>query len=781
MSSRSKCANSANQYLHDALKELEGNVGSGSSQGQGPSQTISKFRRVLREQHWYVDSGVTASKMKFVGRWMAGKIQKIMDSAPPRAPSSQSSSSAVPGYGAAAPSQMPGSPAERAKVKRRRKKPQKRSAPNDPDPPASQPSPARRAKRDYMPKRSGCAWAFLVYMFEKYQEGVKVFRKQELVDGANKYSETPIEDKNGYYDGWSCMSSGKSGLIGRGIVIGYSNPKKLKLSETGLVTAEKCYRQFLDGGGADNDPENFVGPSFSQPQSLSPAAPPKKRRKKASAKPSSVPSSYSPMQSQSSSMPYSSSSSSMPSSSMPSSSMPYSSVPFSLSSSSVQPLSSSFPYNSSAQFPSSSSSSLATYTSVPSSAAVPSSSSSSARQSSSFAVPSSSAMPSTSSSSSANPFGRSDSSGLFVGSEPSPMKISKFSGDLAGCEVVLLLDKREGHATGRCRGNDHNYFREQLESARITLEERVIALGDMMWVLRQKNAPRMEDHSDEIVLNLIVERKKASDLGKSIKDGRYEEQKFRLGKCGLTRIIYIIESPLWQQDDASETALRQALATTECISQFQVHCTKNLKSTICYLASLTHNLTETLRRKQRDDIPIEGPKYSEFNAKVRKNLRVTSRVLFGRQLQGIRGVGDDKALAIVQLYPTPIKLFEAYERCDSESEEIKLLENVLYGPSKRRIGPATSSAIYKFFRMKKYPLPGDRPPPEIALSQGSAAPSRPRNQGVPASQSSNQRAQARNPGVPASQDSYLGNYVPAPHLYGGLGVGNSRSSAISLI
>ena len=49
-----------------------------------------------------------------------------------------------------------------------------------------------------------------------------------------------------------------------------------------------------------------------------------------------------------------------------------------------------------------------------------------------------------------------------------------------------------------------------------------------------------QDHSDEIVLNLIAERKKTSDLGKSFKDERYEEQKFRLGKCGLSRIVYLI-------------------------------------------------------------------------------------------------------------------------------------------------------------------------------------------------------------------------------------------------
>ena len=45
----------------------------------------------------------------------------------------------------------------------------------------------------------------------------------------------------------------------------------------------------------------------------------------------------------------------------------------------------------------------------------------------------------------------------------------------------------------------------------------------------------------ELVLPVIVERKRMDDLASSIKDGRFREQKFRLKKCGLSHPVYLVE------------------------------------------------------------------------------------------------------------------------------------------------------------------------------------------------------------------------------------------------
>ena len=51
----------------------------------------------------------------------------------------------------------------------------------------------------------------------------------------------------------------------------------------------------------------------------------------------------------------------------------------------------------------------------------------------------------------------------------------------------------------------------------------------------------VEYSEDMLILDLIVERKTASDLAASIVDGRYKDQKRRLTKCGVRVKCYIIE------------------------------------------------------------------------------------------------------------------------------------------------------------------------------------------------------------------------------------------------
>ena len=61
--------------------------------------------------------------------------------------------------------------------------------------------------------------------------------------------------------------------------------------------------------------------------------------------------------------------------------------------------------------------------------------------------------------------------------------------------------------------------------------------GDAVWLARARSgAPRAE-----FVLDAIVERKSVADLLASVKGGRYEKQKYLLRRCGLRRLIYLIE------------------------------------------------------------------------------------------------------------------------------------------------------------------------------------------------------------------------------------------------
>jgi hypothetical protein len=87
-------------------------------------------------------------------------------------------------------------------------------------------------------------------------------------------------------------------------------------------------------------------------------------------------------------------------------------------------------------------------------------------------------------------------------------------------EVVMLVDTREIAGKGnKDQGKGRKTIFQELSKRGIACEERSLALGDFLWIARDKR------RGSEYVMDVIVERKKVDDLWASIKDGRYYEQK----------------------------------------------------------------------------------------------------------------------------------------------------------------------------------------------------------------------------------------------------------------
>lgn len=72
--------------------------------------------------------------------------------------------------------------------------------------------------------------------------------------------------------------------------------------------------------------------------------------------------------------------------------------------------------------------------------------------------------------------------------------------------------------------------------------------------------------------------------------------------------------------------------------------------------------------------------------------------MFVRQLLQLKGMSIDKALAIVEHYPTPRLLVEAFQKTDCNGE--LLLATIEFGDKKRLIGSVISKTIYQLY-MKK--------------------------------------------------------------------------------
>lgn len=82
------------------------------------------------------------------------------------------------------------------------------------------------------------------------------------------------------------------------------------------------------------------------------------------------------------------------------------------------------------------------------------------------------------------------------------------------------------------------------------------------------------------------------DLAASIKDGRFYEQKFRLKKCGIPNVFYLIENYGSNKHVGLPIQnLMQAIVNTRVQDGFKVHVTESLSNTARFLAMLSKRLS----------------------------------------------------------------------------------------------------------------------------------------------------------------------------------------------
>ncbi|KAH9640667.1 hypothetical protein HF086_010545 [Spodoptera exigua] len=238
---------------------------------------------------------------------------------------------------------------------------------------------------------------------------------------------------------------------------------------------------------------------------------------------------------------------------------------------------------------------------------------------------------------------------------------------------------------------------------------RSLKVGDFTWIAKHKSHPEQE-----LVLPYVVERKRMDDLAASIKDGRFHEQKFRLRRCGLKNVIYLVEK--YEKNKGLGLplpSLLQALTNTRVQDGFKVRSTNSLNQSVRFLAMMTKRLTirygkMTLRNggeecdDSDDDLKFVVPRvvklmtFEYFNKSSAKTKPLTVKDTFIKLLLQLKGVSVEKALAITNRYPTPHSLIVAYYKCDQQEGEL-LLASLKYGDQTRNIGPALSKSVYHLF------------------------------------------------------------------------------------
>ncbi|XP_062208060.1 crossover junction endonuclease MUS81-like isoform X4 [Phragmites australis] len=186
--------------------------------------------------------------------------------------------------------------------------------------------------------------------------------------------------------------------------------------------------------------------------------------------------------------------------------------------------------------------------------------------------------------------------------------------------------------------------------------------------------------------------KNVADLSSSIKDNRYKDQKSRLQKCGLRKLIYLVEGDP-NDSKGSVASIKTACFTTEILEGFDVLRTSGYTDTENTYGYLTLSIIEyystnflNLAKSSR-----VCPTYEEFGGKCRGLQKKTVSQIFALQLMQVPQVTEKAALAVVEFYPTLLSLARAYFMLEGD---ICAQEEMLKNKSKM-INAGASRNIFK--------------------------------------------------------------------------------------
>ncbi|PQQ13140.1 crossover junction endonuclease MUS81 [Prunus yedoensis var. nudiflora] len=251
-------------------------------------------------------------------------------------------------------------------------------------------------------------------------------------------------------------------------------------------------------------------------------------------------------------------------------------------------------------------------------------------------------------------------------------------------EVILVLDDREQFAT---QGSRSRRIIENVRSQfKIKIEVRRLPVGDGIWIARHKQL------ESEYVLDFIVERKNVDDLRSSIRDNRYRDQKLRLLRCGLKKLIYLVEG----DPNTSEAAesIKTACFTTEILEGFDVQRTIGLADTLKKYVYLTQAITQYYNSEISEEQCIRAgvcPPFDEFVKRCQDLDKMTVSDVFAIQLMQVPQVTEEVAIAVLDLYPTLLSLARAYSLLEGD---VRAQEEMLRTQSNNAVNAGASKNIF---------------------------------------------------------------------------------------
>lgn len=226
---------------------------------------------------------------------------------------------------------------------------------------------------------------------------------------------------------------------------------------------------------------------------------------------------------------------------------------------------------------------------------------------------------------------------------------------------------------------------------------------------------------------VIIERKSINDLLSSIKDGRYEEQSYRLN--GLNHhnhnIVYLIEGDVNKinyfktVNPAEKLTLYSAMFSLNYYKGFSVFRSFNMEETANIVCNMAYKINKDLSKKPyfqnntQNEMPINEPDEATLEEET-TNVKVTDKDYVGVikkvkkdnitpdnigeiLLCQIPGISSVTALAVMEKYGTIQNLIK---ELDTNNDSMKDLSYTNSKGQVRRINKTSISNIIKFLLKK---------------------------------------------------------------------------------
>jgi ERCC4-type nuclease len=230
--------------------------------------------------------------------------------------------------------------------------------------------------------------------------------------------------------------------------------------------------------------------------------------------------------------------------------------------------------------------------------------------------------------------------------------------------MQLLIDLREPKTLV-----DYIISLNETSTTKITIVQKNLTIGDYVFY-DEVNAKEL----------LIIERKSLSDLEASIKDGRYNEQSFRLNECSLHNhnIIYLLEGAIIKYNPKFRSTLYSSLFSLNYYKGFSVINVLNQTETGDILMAFASKLLRENKPGFYNDLSNNNENNNENNntnyistLKTTKKSHINSSNIFQLMLMQIPNISSVSALALANEFKNMENLLNALK-----SSNLDKLENI---------------------------------------------------------------------------------------------------------